>query len=117
MWEHWQRQAGNIPIVIAVLALLVVIGVLPVVLHLQGSLTVGSLAKWVSTVGTLGALAALLFAARECRAGQDERLANEADQARLMVVEHIERHDDPLAEDDIGVPNFFSSAPVFKLGD
>lgn len=120
MGEWLERHLGNVLIVVAVSALIVVIGIQSAMLHAQGwRLELGSLADWVQAVGTLAAFGALLYAAREWRASQAERRDARADQARLIVMGPA----DSSELDSSGVPTDaphvvvrnHSASPVFEL--
>ena len=78
--EWWERHAGNILILLAVLALLVVIAVQAAMLQMQGwRVQLGSLADWVQALGTVAAFGALIFAGREWKSNERDRTALERD--------------------------------------
>ncbi|WP_133054444.1 hypothetical protein [Mycolicibacter algericus] len=104
---------------VATLMLGVVVAVQAAMLHARGwRIALGSVPEWLAAFGTFAAFGALLIAAREWRAGQDERRSlederraadaerralaatreaerqdNEVSQARLIIVEHVPYED------------------------
>lgn len=90
-----QRHAARLLVALAVLIVVLAVVVVAQALMLRAdgwTVPLGNVAEWIGGFGSMAAFGAVLFAALEWRAGQAERRDEEANQARLIIVEPASEH-------------------------